>query len=86
MDDELSSLKLKFYLFSFADTEQQQDQQQLTVENKKVGVLEDIRPTHLVRLSEVKQSCQRSASKQATLKNRELQRRSKQAHRNGNER
>ena len=31
MDDESSSLKLKLYLFSYADTEQIQDQRQLPI-------------------------------------------------------
>ena len=37
MDDELSSLKLNFYLSSSSDNEQQQYQQQLNVKDKKVG-------------------------------------------------
>ena len=37
MDDKSSSLKLKKYLFSYADAEQRQDQQHLTVKEKKDG-------------------------------------------------
>ena len=39
MDDELSSLKLKLYLFSSVNTEQWQDQRQLPIEEKKDGSL-----------------------------------------------
>ena len=35
MDDESSLIKLKLYLFSSADNDQQQEQWQLTVEEKK---------------------------------------------------
>ena len=38
MGDELSSLKLNFYLFSSTDNEKFQYQKHLTVEVKKVGV------------------------------------------------
>ena len=38
MDDEWSSLKLNFYLFSSIDAEQRQDQQKMTVEEINVGV------------------------------------------------
>ena len=38
MDNELSSLKLSFYLFSSADAEKCQDQRQMTVKYKKVVV------------------------------------------------
>ena len=36
MDDESSSLKLNFYLFSSADNKQQQPQQKLTVKENKI--------------------------------------------------
>ena len=39
MDDELSSLKLKHCLLSYAGTYQRQDQQQLPAEEKKGGIL-----------------------------------------------
>ena len=39
MDDKLSSLKINFYLSSSADDEQRQVQRQMTVKEKKVGVL-----------------------------------------------
>ena len=39
MDDELSSLKLKLFLLSYAGTYQRQDQQQLPAEEKKGGIL-----------------------------------------------
>ena len=82
MDDELPYLKLNLYLFSSADAEQGQDQRDLTVEEKKLGVREDVRPTHPVRWSEVKKARQRSARKQATSENRGQQKRDKQARRN----
>ena len=37
INDESSSLKLDYYLFSSAEDEQQQDHRKLTVEEKKVG-------------------------------------------------
>ena len=39
MDDESSFLKLNFYLFSSADADQRQENWQITVKEKKVGVL-----------------------------------------------
>ena len=86
MDYESSSLKLKFYLFSSASAEQRQDQRQMTLEEKKVGVRDYFWPTNPVRRSEFKQARQRSARKQATSKNRVRQRHAKQERQNGNER
>ena len=45
MDDKLSPLKLKLYLFSSADADKRQDQQQLPVKEKKVRSL-TVLPTY----------------------------------------
>ena len=58
MDDESSPLKLKPYLFSSADADQQQDQRQLTVEDKNYGSLTGF-PTYAYGLIIISNPCVR---------------------------